>query len=234
MKLTTRDIMVRKKRSSSLFALGCGCGDSKSVSVSDSSDIKSATVTTTPGRTKNLSSTDTLTLTITSASTSSPWDDDDADKFDSSSSTPSFSGLLRELSELEQTVMSWRSHKSEKEKETKPKTKTKKPVKGHKRSMSEGGMRMLEESVVVVKESNDPLGDFRRSMLQMIVEKQIVDREELCELLRQFLALNSPQNHHLILQAFAEIWEEIFAEHQRSPQFLVSHARHRYPSPLRF
>jgi uncharacterized protein (TIGR01568 family) len=234
MKITTRDIMVRRKRSSSLFALGCGCSDSKSISVSDSSGIKSATATTTPSRPKNLSSTDTLTPTITSASTSSPWDDDDGDKFDSSSSTPSFSGLLRELTELEQTVMSWRSHKSEKEKETKAKPETKKPVKGHKRSVSEGGLRMLEESVVVVKESNDPLGDFKQSMLQMIVEKEIVDKDELCELLRQFLALNSPQNHRLILQAFAEIWEEIFTERERSPDFVVSHAHHRCPSPLQF
>lgn len=106
----------------------------------------------------------------------------------------------------------------------------------HKRSMSESGMRVLEESVVVVKESDDPLSDFRRSMLQMIVEKEIVDKEELCELLRQFLALNLPQNHHVILQAFAEIWEEIFAEHHTLPEFSVHHhpRNHRYPSPLRF
>ncbi|KAJ1693557.1 hypothetical protein LUZ63_010255 [Rhynchospora breviuscula] len=227
--------MAKKKRSTSLFAFGCGCGGSKSVSVSDSSDIKSSTAVTTPRRPKNLSSTDILTPTITSASTSSPWDDDEADKFDSSSSTPSFSGLLRQLNELEQTVMTWniRKEEQEKEKEKKTKTETKKAVKGHKRSKSEGGMRVLEESVVVVKESEDPLGDFRRSMLQMIVEKEIVDKEDLSELLRQFLALNSPQHHHLILRAFAEIWEEIFMGYdQKSPEFLVHHACHRYPSPL--
>ncbi|KAJ3689621.1 hypothetical protein LUZ61_018785 [Rhynchospora tenuis] len=231
--------MAKKKRTASLFAFGCGCGGSKSISVSDSSDIKSSTAVTTPCRPKNLSSTDILTPTITSASTSSPWDDDEADKFDSSSSTPSFSGLLRQLNELEQTVMTWQSRKEEqekeKEKEKETKIETRKVVKGHKRSKSERGMRVLEESVVVVKESEDPLGDFRRSMLQMIVEKEIVDKEELSELLRQFLALNSPQHHHLILRAFAEIWEEISAGYdQKSSEFLVHHACHRYPTPLRF
>lgn len=140
--------------------------------------------------------------------------------------------------------MSWphntctKEKEKEKEKETHETKKLAMKMKGHihKRSMSEGGMRVLEESVVVVKESDDPLSDFRRSMLQMIVEKEIVDKEELCELLRQFLALNSPQNHHVILQAFAEIWEEIFAEHHTLPEFSVHHhpRSHRYPSPLRF
>lgn len=224
--------MARKKRSVSLFAFTCGCGDSKSVSVSDSSDVKSANVTTAPRKPKNLSSTDTLTPTVTSASTSSPWDEDDGDnKLDSSSSTPSFSGLLRQLSELEQTVISWQNHKEE---EKERKGDTKKAAKGHKRDLSEGGTRVLEESVAVVKESDDPLGDFRRSMLQMIVEKEIVDKDGLCELLKRFLALNSPLHHHLILRAFAEIWDGVFAGYEKSPDCLVHHACHRYPSPLRF
>ncbi|GJN19978.1 hypothetical protein PR202_gb07299 [Eleusine coracana subsp. coracana] len=80
----------------------------------------------------------------------------------------------------------------------------------------------------VVKESADPLGDFRRSMLQMIVEKEIMGDDELRELLLRFLSLNSPQHHHLILRAFAEIWEELFAGYARMPDFLASSQRHHH------
>lgn len=75
--------------------------------------------------------------------------------------------------------------------------------------------------MAVVKESADPLGDFRRSMLQMIVEKEIVDGEELRELLRRFLSLNSPCHHDLILRAFAEIWEEVFSGYEDTPDLLL-------------
>lgn len=99
----------------------------------------------------------------------------------------------------------------------------------HRRSASEG--RVEAESVAVVKESADPLADFRRSMLQMIVEKEIVGGDELRGLLHCFLSLNSPCHHHLILRAFAEIWEELFsgAGHQlqrrRTTDFLLADDR---------
>ena len=83
----------------------------------------------------------------------------------------------------------------------------------------------MYESLVVVKESADPLADFRRSMLQMIVEKEILGDAELRELLHRFLSLNSPHHHHLILRAFAEIWEEVFAGYERTPDFLAAHRR---------
>lgn len=73
---------------------------------------------------------------------------------------------------------------------------------------------------MVVKESADPLGDFRRSMLQMIVEKELVDGEELRELLHRFLSLNSPCHHDLILRAFTEIWEEVFSGYEKTPDLL--------------
>jgi uncharacterized protein (TIGR01568 family) len=71
--------------------------------------------------------------------------------------------------------------------------------------------RLVDGSVAVVKQSEDPLGDFRRSMLNMIVENGIVAGDELRELLRRFLALNAPRHHDAILRAFAEIWDEVFA-----------------------
>ncbi|XP_038986664.1 transcription repressor OFP8 [Phoenix dactylifera] len=70
---------------------------------------------------------------------------------------------------------------------------------------------VVEESVAVVKESSDPYLDFRDSMLQMIMEMEIYAWDDLRDLLRRFLALNSPSHHHLILQAFAEIWTGVFS-----------------------
>ncbi|MCD7462726.1 hypothetical protein HAX54_049261 [Datura stramonium] len=61
-------------------------------------------------------------------------------------------------------------------------------------------------SVAVVKDSDDPFGDFRQSMLQMITEKEIYSYDDLNELLNCFLQLNSPSHHEIIVQAFMEIW----------------------------
>uniref|UniRef100_A0ACD5TT83 Uncharacterized protein n=1 Tax=Avena sativa TaxID=4498 RepID=A0ACD5TT83_AVESA len=71
--------------------------------------------------------------------------------------------------------------------------------------------RLEEESVAVVTETEDPLGEFRRSMAEMVVENGITGGAELRELLQRFLSLNSPRHHHLILIAFADVWEELFA-----------------------
>ena len=47
-------------------------------------------------------------------------------------------------------------------------------------------------SVAVEKDSDDPYLDFRHSMLQMILEKQIYSKDDLRQLLDCFLQLNSP------------------------------------------
>ncbi|XP_020253815.1 transcription repressor OFP8-like [Asparagus officinalis] len=70
---------------------------------------------------------------------------------------------------------------------------------------------VVEDSVAVEKESSDPYLDFRDSMLQMIVEKEIYSWDDLKELLHLFLSLNSPRHHPQILQAFAEIWNGVFS-----------------------
>jgi uncharacterized protein (TIGR01568 family) len=69
----------------------------------------------------------------------------------------------------------------------------------------------LSVGVAVVKQSDDPLSDFRRSMVNMIVENRIVTGDELRALLRHFLALNAPHHHDAILRAFTEIWDEAFS-----------------------
>ncbi|KAM3261898.1 hypothetical protein ACQJBY_052539 [Aegilops geniculata] len=71
--------------------------------------------------------------------------------------------------------------------------------------------RLEEESVAVVTETEDPLGEFRRSMAEMVVENGITGGAELRELLQRFLSLNAARHHHLILRAFADVWEELFA-----------------------
>ncbi|GJN30152.1 hypothetical protein PR202_gb18435 [Eleusine coracana subsp. coracana] len=47
-------------------------------------------------------------------------------------------------------------------------------------------------------------------MAQMVVENGITGGAELRELLQRFLSLNSPRHHHLILRAFADVWEDLF------------------------
>ncbi|KAF8698494.1 hypothetical protein HU200_035235 [Digitaria exilis] len=152
-------------------------------------------------------------------------------------STPSLSALLRQLGELERSVKCLHAAAGSGD-EAEAATGAKKHAGGgggrrrqHRRTVSEGGgggSGRVEESVAVVKESADPLADFRRSMLQMIVENEIVGGDELRELLHRFLSLNSPHHHHLILRAFAEIWEEVFAGYERTPDFLVSHRKNKH------
>ncbi|CAL5095192.1 unnamed protein product [Urochloa decumbens] len=65
-----------------------------------------------------------------------------------------------------------------------------------------------EESaaVAVEVESAAPYEDFRESMVAMVTEKEMYAWEDLNALLHQFLALNSPRHHPLILNAFADLW----------------------------
>ncbi|URE41058.1 DUF623 domain containing protein [Musa troglodytarum] len=200
---------ARKRRSSSFLSLGCGCTDSKSVSVSGSFGGKSTSTLPPARRVAEISSADTITLT---SSSSSFYGEEDVEvKMERSTSTPSFSELLRQLNELE--------HEREEKK-------------GNPWS-SGGGGRGVEDSIVVVKETEDPLGEFRRSMLHMIVEKEIVDGAELRELLRRFLALNSQRHHRTILRAFAEIWDDVFSGYEQTPD-LLRHGYSRLPPRRHF
>jgi uncharacterized protein (TIGR01568 family) len=215
------------------FALGCGCKDAMSVSVSASPSPSSTTTT------RRRSGAGTTTDSRTSASSFSIWEEAVAELRhkksvsgrlqEGSVSTASFSGLLRELSELEKSVASW-SARNVLHDEGKPspvaspslpqehrKAKKCDDDKGDFRGGNKGNQLALgvaaaglEGSVAVVKQSDDPLGDFRRSMLQLIVENGIVAGEDLREMLRRFLTLNSPHHHDAILRAFAEIWDDVF------------------------
>lgn len=76
--------------------------------------------------------------------------------------------------------------------------------------------RKVRESFAVVKKSEDPYKDFKRSMMEMILEKQMFEDEDLEQLLHCFLALNSRHHHGTILQAFAEIWEALSSRRSTS------------------
>ncbi|XP_057427120.1 transcription repressor OFP6-like [Lotus japonicus] len=73
------------------------------------------------------------------------------------------------------------------------------------------GRRRSESGVAVEKDSDDPYLDFRRSMLQMILENEIYSKDGLRELLNCFLQLNSPQHHGVIVRAFTDIWNGVFS-----------------------
>lgn len=69
----------------------------------------------------------------------------------------------------------------------------------------------VKDSFAVVKSSSDPYDDFRTSMLEMIVEKQIFAAKDLEQLLQCFLSLNSSHHHRIIIEVFTEIWEALFS-----------------------
>lgn len=68
----------------------------------------------------------------------------------------------------------------------------------------------VKESFAVVKKSKEPYEDFKRSMMEMILEKQMFDEHDLEQLLLCFLSLNSRQYHPIIVEAFVQIWEAMF------------------------
>lgn len=61
------------------------------------------------------------------------------------------------------------------------------------------------QSFAEVKRSEDPYSDFRCSMVQMILEKNIYQPSELRGLLECFLSLNSPEHHGIIVEAFTKV-----------------------------
>ncbi|KAK8580911.1 hypothetical protein V6N13_143968 [Hibiscus sabdariffa] len=71
----------------------------------------------------------------------------------------------------------------------------------------------VSESVAVVTKSEDPYEDFKRSMLEMILEKQMFEAKDLEQLLQCFISLNSREYHETIVDAFTEIWEALFCDY---------------------
>ncbi|GAB4848868.1 hypothetical protein Ancab_003662 [Ancistrocladus abbreviatus] len=70
----------------------------------------------------------------------------------------------------------------------------------------------VRESFAVVKKTEDPYEDFRRSMMEMILEKEMFEERDLEQMLHCFLSLNSRHHHEVIVGAFSEIWEALFCK----------------------
>lgn len=68
---------------------------------------------------------------------------------------------------------------------------------------------IVGNSIALLKLSQDPYEDFRGSMYEMIMEKDLEESENMEELLYCYLRLNSPQLHDLIQEAFSQVWTEI-------------------------
>lgn len=63
----------------------------------------------------------------------------------------------------------------------------------------------------MVKRSEDPYEDFKGSMMEMIVEKNMSEMAELEQLLSCFLTLNAKRHHRAIVRAFSEVWIALFS-----------------------
>lgn len=72
--------------------------------------------------------------------------------------------------------------------------------------------KLVEDSFAVVKKSSNPYEDFRVSMVEMIVEKNIFGPQELEDLLECFISLNSEEHHRVIFDVFIDIWEVLFSD----------------------
>ncbi|KGN53259.1 transcription repressor OFP7 [Cucumis sativus] len=68
----------------------------------------------------------------------------------------------------------------------------------------------IRESFAVVKKSADPFEDFKRSMMEMIMEKEMFEEKDLEQLLHCLLSLNDREHHGIIVEAFSEIWQSLF------------------------
>ncbi|PIN24146.1 hypothetical protein CDL12_03139 [Handroanthus impetiginosus] len=92
----------------------------------------------------------------------------------------------------------------------------------------------VKESFAIVKRSDDPYEDFKNSMMDMILEKQMFDRKDLEQLLQCFLSLNSRNYHGIIVEVFSEIWEAIFSPAGLKPVPVKSHCGRRVSRPASF
>ncbi|CAD6210034.1 unnamed protein product [Miscanthus lutarioriparius] len=75
----------------------------------------------------------------------------------------------------------------------------------------EAAAAALAGGFAVVKRSDDPRADFRRSMAEMVVGRGIYDADGLERLLRCFLALNDRRHRRDIVAAFGDVWEAVFS-----------------------
>lgn len=69
----------------------------------------------------------------------------------------------------------------------------------------------VRESFAILKKSEDPFEDFKSSMMEMILEKKMFEKNDLEQLLQCFLSINAKNYHGVIVEAFSEIWNTLFS-----------------------
>ncbi|KAK9055932.1 hypothetical protein SSX86_027019 [Deinandra increscens subsp. villosa] len=82
-------------------------------------------------------------------------------------------------------------------------------MKMNKKREIKDAFRTYIDSFAVLKSSFNPQQDFRDSMMEMITENRIRQREDLEELLACYLTLNCDEYHHLIVKVFKDVWLEL-------------------------
>ncbi|KAJ7540780.1 hypothetical protein O6H91_10G030600 [Diphasiastrum complanatum] len=90
-------------------------------------------------------------------------------------------------------------------------------TKAHRRKTSQmqlptGLQGKVKDSIPEVILSQNPYKDFRHSMISMILEKDLKRTTDLEELLQCYISLNAPYFSSLIIQAFSELWFQIFGD----------------------
>ncbi|XP_022965903.1 transcription repressor OFP8-like [Cucurbita maxima] len=78
----------------------------------------------------------------------------------------------------------------------------------HSRRRSE--KKVKDGFFAVVENSSDPYKDFKASMAEMVIEREIFGGKELEELLLCFISLNSRHYHRIIFEVYWEIKEALF------------------------
>ncbi|KAI3741629.1 hypothetical protein L1987_59303 [Smallanthus sonchifolius] len=86
-------------------------------------------------------------------------------------------------------------------------------IKMNKEREVKDAFRTYVDSLAVLKRSFDPQQDFRESMMEMMMENGIRQREELEELLACYLTLNCDEYHGLIVKVFKDVWLELNKVH---------------------
>ncbi|KAD3067898.1 hypothetical protein E3N88_35778 [Mikania micrantha] len=120
----------------------------------------------------------------------------------------------------ETTLFSSRSFRSESSGSFKKNRANRKSEKKLKRTNNQKGSnekplknsgKLVNDSFAVAKKSSNPHEDFRVSMVEMIVGKQIFEAEGLTKLFECFISLNSDEHHRVIFEVFTEILEAMFS-----------------------
>ncbi|PNT78279.1 transcription repressor OFP8 [Brachypodium distachyon] len=184
-----------------------GCGGSKSVAIAAGNISTATTPSPTAASAKSApAATKTTPLPVAT--------DNEGD-----CAAPSVDALLRQLSELERGVRALGVRVREEEEGQggghggdggSPWPQRRRL---HRRSASD----WTAGAVAVVRETEDPVGEFRASMAQMVAANGTTGGAELRGLLQRFLELNSPRHHGLILQAFADVCDDLFSGAARRP-----------------